>query len=127
MSDPEHNDWENDPVWKLLDETAPPEPGPFFARDVMREIRLSEESEVHWWQRLLTPKPILAGALGAIAAAILISVNPGDSNGVVETPADPQPTPELTLPQDIVEEEMLREAAKDPSAFTDEELVALLY
>lgn len=127
MNGPDQNNWENDPVWKLVDEAKRHEAGPFFVRNVMREVRLSQESSLRWWRRLLTPKPILAGALGAIAAAILITVNSGKSQDpVVEKPETPSPVQELKLDQ-LVDEEMLREAAMDPSAFTDEDLVALLY
>ena len=59
MSGPEHNDWENDPVWKLVEEAKPSEAGPFFVRNVMREVRLAVESPVRWWQRL-NPEPYAA-------------------------------------------------------------------
>ena len=96
MNGPDHNDWENDPVWTLVDEAKASEAGPFFVRNVMREVRLaSDEAPSHWWQHLLTPKPILAGSLGAIAVAILIAVNPDKPNDLVIEPAPTTPQVQL--------------------------------
>ena len=127
MSGPDHHDLENDPVWKLVDEAKAPEAGPFFVRNVMRAVRLAEETPVRWWQRLLRPKPLLAGALGAAAAVVVTaSLNPAaEKPGRVET-SDPVPVTAPAL-DELVEEEMLFEAADDPSAFSDEALVAMLY
>ena len=125
MSGLDQNDWENDPVWNLVDEAKPRQAGPLFVRNVMREVRLMDETPVRWWQQLLTPKPILAGSLGALAVAILIAVNGGPQNEIVE---HPQPAPAaITELDDMVAAEMLTQAAEDPTVLTDEALVALLY
>ena len=129
MSGPEHNDWENDPVWQLVEEAKPSEAGPFFVRNVMRGVRLAVENPVRWWQRLLRPKPLLAGALGAAAAvAIIVTLNSGDTNppGIAENPDAPAPAAAPAL-DEFVEEEILYQAAEDPTAFSDEALVGMLY
>ncbi|MBL50267.1 MAG: hypothetical protein CMP28_15160 [Roseibacillus sp.] len=128
MSVPEEeNIRENDSVWGLVDQTAPPGAGPFFVRNVMREVRLSSEQDLPWWKQLLTPRPVLAGSLAAVAA-ILIAVNPGETGPVAAE--DPAPVPGVETdasPLDVLlEEEILSQAAEDPSAFSDEALVALL-
>lgn len=125
MSGPDQNDWENDPVWNLVDKAKTPEASPLFVRNVMRDVRLTDEVPVRWWQQLLTPKPILAGSLGAVAVAILISVNAGRQDELAATP-DPVPAPVTEL-DDMVAAEMLTQAAKDPTVLSDEALVTLLY
>lgn len=119
---------ENDPVWNLLDRVVPPSAGPFFVRDVMREIRRSSEKGLPWWKQFLTPRPVLAGSLAAIAAAILITVSRDQSVPIATTeptlPAVAQPQPPQL--EALLEQEMLSQAAEDPSAFSDEALVALL-
>ena len=130
MSAEDHNDWENDPVWNLVEEAKPREAGPFFARNVMREIRLSEEKAAPWWQRLLSPKPLLAGALGTAAAvAIIATLGPdtGDSPAIGQTPETPENTPVVQEVDDLLDEELLMAASEDPSAFSDEALVGMLY
>mgnify|MGYP000011655285 FL=1 len=128
MNGPDHNYWENDPVWTLVDEANASEAGPFFVRNVMREVRLaSDEAPSHWWQHLLTPKPILAGSLGAIAVAILIAVNSGNPDKPNDLVIEPAPTTPQVQLDDLVKEELLAQAAEDPTRFTDEALMALLY
>ncbi|NIP96054.1 MAG: hypothetical protein GWO24_22495 [Akkermansiaceae bacterium] len=124
MSHLDQDDWENDPVWNLVDEAKPSKAGPFFVRNVMREVRLAEGKPARWWRGLLSPKPILAGALG-VAAAITIIASLGPEQP--EAPGIGQTEPTVPSPLDeLVAEEMLLEAAEDPSAFSDEALMALL-
>ena len=64
-----------------------------------------------------------------MTAAILIWVDPEEADQI--TTEDPR-TEEATEPQALqldalLEEEMLSQAAEDPTAFSDEALVALLY
>ena len=132
MSAPEsENDWENDPVWDLVEQAQAPEANPLFVRNVMREVRLSSETHRPWWKPLLAPRPILAGSLAAIAVAILIAVGPEQPEQPEQvTGDDPHPGEALEsqVPQldALLEEEMLSQAAEDPAAFSDEALVALL-
>jgi hypothetical protein len=132
MNGPDHRDWEDDPVWKLLDEAKGPGAGPLFVRNVMRDVRLSEAVPTRWWQHLLTPKPLLAGALGTAAAVLLlVSPNPGTASGpdgvaqTTEPPVDP-PIAESSPLEELLKEEMLFAAAENPAAFTDEALLDLL-
>ena len=129
MSAPEQeNNWENDPVWDLVDQSQGPGTSPLFVRNVMREVRLANETRLPWWRLLLTPKPILAGSLAAMTIAILIAIGPQSQEQV--TVADPSPgelsVPEVPRLDALLEEEMLSQAAEDPAAFSDEALVALL-
>jgi len=130
MSAPEQeNDWENDPVWDLVDQAQAPEANPLFVRDVMREVRLSSETRRPWWKPLLAPRPILVGSLAAMAVALLIAVGPEQPDQVTADDPHPGEVLEPQVPQldALLEEEMLSQAAEDPAAFSDEALVALLY
>ncbi len=129
MSDPHHNDWENDPVWKLLDQAGKPEARPSFVQDVLREVRLSDEATAPWWKILVGPKALAGGALAAAAAvALVVSLQP-ESGG--EGMADNGTTPPKVEPavplSTLVEAELLLAASEDPSAFSDEELITMLY
>ena len=130
MNGPEQNDWENDPVWTLVDDAKAPEAGPMFARNVMREIRLSEQERTPWWKSLLSPKPLVAGALAAAAAVAVIAsldFGPAEGPGVAETPSAPEAPPVVQEVDDLLNEELLMTASEDPSVFSDEALVAMLY
>ena len=86
MSAPEQeNDWENDPVWDLVDQAQAPEANPLFVRNIMREVRLSSETRRPWWKPLLAPRPILVGSLAAMAVALLIAVGPEQPDQVRRT------------------------------------------
>ena len=122
-------DGRDDPVWDLVDQARPSEAGPFFVRDVMREVRLSRTGPgtVRWWQGLFAPKPLLAGALGVAAAgAIVIGLHSARPDPGTGSPTA-SPAPLLPVLEELVEEEMLLEAAEDPASFPDETLVTLLY
>lgn len=124
MSAKHHNDWENDPVWNLLDESPPAKAGPFFARNVMREIRLAGHARTPWWRKILSPVPLTAGAVAAAAAfVVLVAVNRPD------TPiADGPDTPASVVAEAFdVDQSLLIAAVEDPSLFSDEEVLALLY
>jgi hypothetical protein len=124
MSANDHHDRDNDPVWDLLDQAPTPKAGPLFARNVMREIRIGEDSPAPWWRRLLAPVPLTAGAVAAAAAfAIIVAIDRPD------TPvADNPETPGIdTVEVYDVERNLLIAAAEEPSLVSDEELLALLY
>lgn len=125
MSANDHQHRDDDPVWDLLDKAPAPKAGPMFARNVMREIRLSEERSAPWWKRLLAPIPLTAGAVTAAAAfAIIVAANPPDDTPVADTPDAPgAPVAEVY----DVEQRLLIAAAEEPSLVSDEELLALLY
>ena len=124
----EENEWENDPVWDLVDKTEAPEVSPLFVRNVMREVRLASETRLPWWKSLLSPRPVFAGSLAAVAATILILANLNPSTENARDVPGPTVIAEPQIPQldALLDEEMLAQAAEDPSAFSDEALVALL-
>jgi hypothetical protein len=128
MSTNDH-DLDQDPVWDLVDRAQPLEANPLFSRNVMREIRLAEDSAIPWWKRLLASKPLVASSLAAVAAvAILVSVNtnsPATNSGLTGVePGQEAPLAELN---EELDQELLMAAAEDPSLFSDEQLLALLY
>ncbi|MDF1823990.1 MAG: hypothetical protein P1U68_05075 [Verrucomicrobiales bacterium] len=95
----------NDPVWKLLEHATATDPGPYFTRRVMREVKALEESASRdWFSKLLehfAPKiafPALAG-VAALAIALTIAirqdkdlptVNPGIVLQINETDFEPE-------------------------------------
>ena len=124
------NDHDQDPVWDLLDQSPPREAGPLFSRNVMREIRLAGEKATPWWKRLLAPRPLLASSLAAAAAvAIIVSVNPEKpgTGGVAGSDPEDAPTPVAEQLDETLNQELLIAAAEDPTLFSDEQLLALLY
>ena len=123
MSADNYKDREDDPVWNLLDKAPPAHAGPLFARNVLREIRLAAHQPAPWWKRLLAPVPLTTGALAASAAfAVFIALTPPD-----QTSASLPPTPPPAIEEFDVDQGLLFAAIEDPSLFSDEEVLALLY
>lgn len=119
MSAHDHDNWEDDPVWNLLDEAPAPKAGPFFARNVLREIRVAEHTPVPWWKRLLSPAPLTGAAVAAAAAfVVLAALDRPDS------PATPEPAVAEVFD---VDQGLLIAAVEEPELFSDEEVLALLY
>jgi hypothetical protein len=122
---------ENDAVWRLVDQHPAPKAGPTFVSDVMREIRLQPETPEPWWKRIWGPVPLTAGTLAAAAAvALMVYLSPDPQTPVAgpQDAGDPA-LQEATLAEldSNLEEELLITAAEDPSLFSDEELLAMLY
>lgn len=68
---------DDEKLWDLLGKSAEPKISPFFARNVLREVRESDrQSRVGGWLRWLVPA---AGVAVAIIAALFLRVQP-DSN-----------------------------------------------
>lgn len=139
------DDWsQGDPVWDLLSEASHPEPNPFFARNVVRSVRLQQQESASLGQRimgLLKARPIVATA--AACACILATVhftNQGPSAidnplpAVSQNPAgtNVSPSPETSDSEvsselsEILIEENLIAAANNPSMFTRDEVVTML-
>ena len=125
---PLHTDdsWENDAVWKLLDQAPPASAGPRFADDTVRAARLLEQGEP-WWKRLFAPLP-LAGLAGAAAALVFSFAQvPGPTSGglpqVADTNVNVQRAAEI---QDIAETETLMTAVDHLDDYSDNELVTLI-
>lgn len=116
--------WENDSVWKLLDQAPPASAGPRFVDDTVRAARLAGQTQP-WWKRLLTPAP-LAG-LAATTAALVFSVlswlgPPADSSSQTAWLDANQ----AAAIQDIAETETLIAAVDQLDDFSDTELVSLI-
>lgn len=72
-------DLESDPVWKLLSSARRVEPGPFFSRNVVREVRALQDSGqdrggILEAVRAFFSQPLLPVAAGAAAAVAILAV-----------------------------------------------------
>ena len=118
-------DFEKDPVWDLLRESAAHRPGPNFAANVVRAARMEPPAKP-WWSRLLIPASVggvLAGAAALVVVTLTLQTNPGSSTaGPVYTPGDSS----LADLQDDVETEAFLAAAEHLGDYSDEELVSLI-
>jgi hypothetical protein len=117
--------WENDAVWKLLDQAPPATASPRFADDTVRAARLAGQP-VSWWKRLLAPAPLagLAGATAAVVFAVIsLSSDTAPDASSQTVMADPAGFAEI---QEIAETEALISAADDLDKFSDVELVSLI-
>jgi hypothetical protein len=117
--------WENDAVWKLLDQAPPATASPRFVDDTVRAARLAGQP-APWWKRLLAPAPLagLAGATAAVVFAIIsLSSNTAPDSGSQTAMADPAGFAEI---QEIAETEALISAVDDLDKFSDVELVSLI-
>lgn len=89
MNQPE----QDDPVWKLLEHSKQTEPGPYFTRRVMREVReMNESRSGDWLQNLLqsfSPK-IAIPAFAAVAAVALIFVSQGNRSSTSSDTISPE-------------------------------------
>ncbi|HYJ03935.1 MAG TPA: hypothetical protein VEX43_02300 [Chthoniobacterales bacterium] len=69
---------DDEKLWDLLGRSAKPEVSPFFARNVLREVRETESrSRVGGWLQWLVPA---AGVAVAIIAALFLRVQTPDQN-----------------------------------------------
>lgn len=79
---------QDDPVWKLLENSRSTEPSPYFTRRVMREVKLLEDHPSYGWlegiSRLFSPK--IAFPVLAAAAAVVLAVTFG-FQGEAELPS----------------------------------------
>lgn len=76
---------DDEELWDLLGQAAEPKISPFFARNVLREIRESRgSSRVTPWLKWLVPA---TGVAVAVSAALFLRVQTPDRN-YSESPAD---------------------------------------
>lgn len=117
---PNDTSWENDPVWKLLDQSPRATAGPHFADDTVRAARLARP-QPPWWSRLLAPLPLsgLAAAAACVIAVISLQNHtpPASSDSAAKAFAEIQ---------EIAETEALLSAVDDLDKFSDMELVSLI-
>jgi hypothetical protein len=116
--------WENDAVWKLLDQAPPASAGPRFVDDTVRAARLAGQT-APWWKRLFTPAP-LAALAGATAALVFSIISLGDPTPLPGTPSLALDTERAAEIQEIAETETLIAAVDHLDDFSDNELVSLI-
>lgn len=127
----------DDPVWKLLDEARPVEPGAMFSRNVVREARNTPQTSALGGVLLqlrgffgTAYRPVLAASAVAavVAIAVVVSTGPQDTTS---QPSFAQVEAVVTEESfDYVEEvDYLGElmAVVDPSEFDDSALADLLF
>jgi hypothetical protein len=119
-------DFEKDPVWELLRESAAHRPGPNFASNVLRAARLETQAKP-WWSRLLIPAS-LGGVLAAAAAVVVVTLTLQTNPGGSAAPAPRQPLVDSSLAdlQDDYETEVFLAAAEHLGDYSDEELVSMI-
>ncbi|MCP5541444.1 MAG: hypothetical protein H7A53_11845 [Akkermansiaceae bacterium] len=134
----------NDPVWKLLGKARRTEAGPFFSRNVLRELRKLQaegrDRESVWtrvgaWLFRPAPAPALLTVASAAAIAWMATVAFRDAGSpgatTVSAPDSPQ-TPivtEFDPAREIGEVEYLGQlmAVADPSSLDDAAFADLLF
>ena len=120
-------------LWDLLGQSKPGEANPLLSRNVLREIRLQENSSTaasSFWSKLLRPRVLVPGALAALALTVALAWNPSKeaASGLAEaTDSGALPVAVATSFEDSLESELLLAAADTPSLFSDEEVVAMLF
>ena len=118
--------WENDAVWKLLDQSPPAIAGPRFVTNTVRAARLVAQTEP-WWKRCFSPRPLAgfatAAATAAVVFAVLSWVGPSPQSGTETAMLDSQQAVKI---QDIAETETLITAVDQLDDFSDTELVSLI-
>ncbi len=116
--------WENDAVWKLLDQASSVTSSARFTDDVVRAARL-DVSEKSWWQRLLSPAPLagFAAATAALALALVSLTGPSTEMSSQAALLDSAQAEEI---QEIAETETLIAAVDHLDDFSDTELVSLI-
>ena len=120
---------ENDPLWQLLKESPHLEAGPFFSRNVMREIRALEAEKPSLWQKIRRARAAWTTtcAIGlAATAALILSLNLSPRSPESTTLAA-SPSVASTALETYLDEELLRVAADEPSLFSDDEVIAMLF
>ncbi len=123
---PLNNDesWENDAVWKLLDQAPPAVAGPRFVDDTVRAARLAGQPSP-WWRRVFSPVP-LAGLAAAAAAVVFVFTQVSAPAPGVDPVSGLAASEQAAQIQEIAETETLISAVDHMEDFSDTELVALI-
>lgn len=133
-SSPLNQENTDDPLWGLLGHASEQKPDAFFARNVLREVRLLKDKTPSRASRLatiFTPRRLVIGAIGAttcicaLAAFQMRSTSPPSTGTDLITDTIPAPEPASAL-SELVIEETLNAAAEDPTIFTHDEVVAMI-
>lgn len=122
---PLHTDesWENDAVWKLLEQAPPAQASGRFVDDTVRAARLLGQAQP-WWKRMFAPIPLAAFA-GA-TAALVFSVSGIFGPSAKSTPGPVVDSARAEQIQEVAETETLRAAVDNLDNFSDRELVTLI-
>ena len=130
------NEEENDPVWKLLEHASEGKLNPFFHRNVVREVRLMEDSSRGFGKSLLSffSKRLLHTAIATAAVVAVIAFFPDGENEVPrlnlaqETAAE-FPATDFDPAMEMSEVEYLGQlvVVNDPGQLTDQALADLLF
>ena len=126
-SENRENDELNDPTWDLLKEARPVEPGAFFSRTVVREVRHLADKEAAsggFFAWLRQPVVALAGAAAAIAIVAVSLNNEPSEQGLVNsgTIGENAPDTGIVSPStEFADVNYLGDlmAVSDPSTLTD--------
>ncbi|MEM7148011.1 MAG: hypothetical protein AAF591_23110 [Verrucomicrobiota bacterium] len=139
---------DKDPAWKLLLKASKPEPGPFFARNTVREVRNLGEQRRPLFHFFTLPRLALGAAavvtLTLATGALLNNSQSGSSHAPALAEIAPETVPEATLldlaPEaaDLTVEEFQEEvemidymdgllAVQDVEVLDDEDLANLLF
>ena len=105
---------ENDALWRLLGKSRPPSASPFFARNVLREIRQTRPTPapplrallralLRWLLRWLAPAAYTLLALGFLATLQQGSQTEPPASASLETPAQFEALADLLDPLPPVE------------------------
>tara|TARA_R110002096_G_scaffold267648_3_gene461421 strand:+ start:52 stop:453 length:402 start_codon:yes stop_codon:yes gene_type:complete len=131
------NQEQNDPVWDLLKKVSYKTPGPFFARNTVREVRLMEENQLSVGARLLSffgnPSVQACGAVAASIAIALLVFFPGSGESPTTSLANSVEVAEVAAAFDpaseIEEIEYLGQlmAVTDPGKLSDDVLADLFF
>ena len=123
---PLHTDesWENDAVWKLLDQAPPVTASTHFVDNTLRAARLTPQTP-SWWQRLFSPAAWagLAAATAALVVSVVSSLSPPSESAASLAMLDAKQAAAI---QDIAETETLMAAVDHLDDFSDTELVSLI-
>lgn len=129
MEDPE----KNDPVWRLLSHASHTEPGPFFARDVVRTVRLSESESGSWLQglgRFFRSPGFALGTAAAACVTLLFLLPEGESPTASVGPAlvleDSSTVDPATELESVAYLDQLM-AVADPAQLSDDALADLFF
>jgi hypothetical protein len=116
--------WENDAVWKLLDQAPSASAGPRFVDDTVRAARLTIQAQP-WWLRLMAPAPLagLAAATAALVFAVVMLLDSAPQPAMTNTMFDAKQAAAI---QDIADSETLIAAVDHLDEFSDTELVSLI-
>jgi hypothetical protein len=114
---------EDQELWDLLGKASEPTVSPFFARNVLRQVR----QERGWRDRLadwFAPRRLVPAALAIAAAAITMQLQP------TATPTASEPVPEVIAQLDEIDYQVVADlddllAMEEDSLWTDGEVLTL--